>query len=222
MQKLQAVIFFDPESNLRWMKSPNMTHDKKWLSLAIGLTFLTLDLVTQPSLSQGGLHFLILSFSILSQDHFQPVLSFFILNQNDMSFCHHAPVFSSSAWMFLSPVISGHVMVHFGWGIAVLMRKEVGYGQLESITIQFFVIQLSHPIISKKQNGKTWQLLNWAVSHCHRHMVVKQSEGAGTYCLICLLQGVWSLQWKKPKMLETPWFYAPRFKGRARVWTCLN
>jgi hypothetical protein len=40
--------------------------------------------------------------------------------------------------------------------------------------------------------------------------------------LICLLQGVWSLQWKKPKMLETPWFYAPRFKGRARVWTCLN
>jgi hypothetical protein len=70
-----------------------MTHDKKWLSLAIGLTFLTLDLVTQPSLSQGGLHFLILSFFILSQDHFQPVLSFFILNQNDMSFCHHAPVF---------------------------------------------------------------------------------------------------------------------------------
>jgi hypothetical protein len=40
------------------------------------------------------------------------------------------------------------------------MRKEVGYGQPESITNQFFVIQLSHPIISKKQNGKTWQLLN--------------------------------------------------------------
>jgi len=40
------------------------------------------------------------------------------------------------------------------------MRKEVGYGQLESITVQFFVIQLSHPIISKKQNGKAWQLLN--------------------------------------------------------------